>query len=202
MMIKGHFVGEFDWAGRAAHPTFAALSKAFKDASDVAMAVEERQAQIGQPGTLTTAGVRAEMTKWVQGDGAGVARAKVTMSRIRREIEQRRGKLEKLHPEDMKEIGEIEEALEVVSNAVRAATKEIQLNLKASEFEVDDLIAGTKFAKLVRTVVNDESTGWQPQERIKVKDLERRVIRDATPDEIQNGYFVDEGQQTSRSAAA
>jgi hypothetical protein len=270
MMIRGHFVGDFDWAAHANSSTISTLGKAFKDATDIAMKVEERRAQIAQPGTLTPAGIKTEMVKWVQGDGGAVARAKVTTNRIRRELEQRRSKLalqgpdktdvagallrqeirswlrsmapsertalvsmpdvdrdvalavleapaaltgvtetlrenmiesglQRLHPEAMKEIADIEEALSLVDNAVRAASKEIQSNLKMSEFETNELIAGTKFAKLIREVRTNKETG-QPEERLLVNDFEKMSRRPATPDEIENGIVINEPSDRSLAA--
>lgn len=271
MMIRGHFVGDFDWAAHAGNATISTLSKAFKDASDIAMKVEERRSQIAQPGTLTHAGVKAEMVKWVQGEGASVARAKVTMARVKREVEQRRSKLalqgpdktdvagallrqelrswlrgmqpservamlsdpkvdrdialavleapaaltgvtetlrenmiesslEKLHPDAMKEIAEIETAIEMVGNAVRAASKEIQSNLKISEFETNELLAGIKFAKLIRETGLNEETGAR-EDRFFVNDTEKMVRRRATPDEIENGIIVNDPASTGSLAA-
>jgi hypothetical protein len=47
--------------------------------------------------------------------------------------------------------------------------------------------------RLRRETRNDESTGWLPKETIKVVDMERKILREATPAEIENGFFEGEG---------
>lgn len=99
--------------------------------------------------------------------------------------------LEALHPKEFRDLSELDEAIETAENAIRAAEKEIETHAKVGPLEFNEIMSGMKFVQLFRETERSAATGYVDKEIIKVRDMDRMTIREATPEEIENGYFVD-----------
>jgi hypothetical protein len=100
--------------------------------------------------------------------------------------------LEAQHGEKIAELKELERAIEAAESAVEAGRDEIRL--EAGIFDPH------KFDQLAVPVEQKASAPWlrkqkllgESEEKIYVVDLDRRVERPATPEEIENGVYAED----------
>jgi len=98
--------------------------------------------------------------------------------------------LQAQHGDKIIELKELERAIEAAESAVEAGRDEIRL--EAGEFDPH------KFDQLAAPVEQKASAPWLRKrkfpgedEQIKVVDLDRRVERPATPEEIESGVYAE-----------
>lgn len=109
--------------------------------------------------------------------------------------------LEVQHGSEITEIAELEEAIEAAESTVEAARDEIRLEV--------GIYDPAKFNALAAPIEAKHSAPWLRRsvqdgvEVIRVVDLEKRVERLATPEEIESGvYFKDYDDYIRKDAAA
>jgi hypothetical protein len=192
--------------------TVAQLERAYFEALESVDRFEERSRRNSASGKFTPEGMKADALQFAQNDLLpGLNRTLQTISKAQTELAECKATLKHQDPDklyasrrdfaDSAEIDELEEAIAAVESAVEAAREEVRVEAGVlNERDFNDLGASTEQrhrAPWLRRRRDANGT-----EQIRVVDLERRVERLATPDEIERGVFYESYDEYQKAKPA
>ena len=183
--------------------TLAQLEHAYFAALESVDRIEERSRRNAATGKLTPEGMKADVLQFAGSDLLpGLDRARESISSAKAELAERKakvkvqkaGNLDSSRHDVHADIDELEEAIAAAESAVEAALEEVRVEAGVlNERDFERLAVSRKpkqVAPWLRRRKDPNGT-----EQIRVVDLERRVERVATPEEIERGVFYESYDQ-------
>jgi chromosome segregation ATPase len=174
--------------------TVAQLERAYFAALESVDRFENRSRRNSASSKFTPEGMKADALQFAQNDLLpGLNRTLQTISKAKTELAECKAKIN--HQEGdirhyFSDIDELKEAIAAADSAVQAAHEELRVETGAlNERDLNDLAASTEQRHPVPWLRRRRDADGT--EQIRVVDLERRVERLATPDEIERGVFFE-----------